>query len=439
MEIVNLIFVAVLIALTAFFVASEFAIIRIRSSRVDQLVTEGNKTAVSVKKVITHLDEYLSACQLGITLTALGLGWLGEPTVARLLEPLFVQWNIPSSVSHIVSVVIAFSFITFLHVVVGELAPKTLAIQKAETISFLFAKPLIWFYRIMFPFIWALNGSARLLTKSFGLEPVSENEMAHSEEELRIILSESYKSGEINQSEFKYVNKIFEFDDRLAKEIMIPRTEVVSFPHDMKIKDMIDITKAEGYTRYPVEDGDKDNIIGVVNVKEILTACISGECSKEDTIEQFINPIIHVIETVPVHDLLLKMQKERVHMAILSDEYGGTAGLVTVEDIIEEIVGEIRDEFDIDEINEIRKIDEGHYILDGKVLVNQVNDLLGIQLDNEEVDTIGGWFLTQKYDVQKGDTISEQGFEFTINEIDGHHVSYVEVKKAAEELLEEAE
>ncbi|QQA72814.1 hemolysin family protein [Bacillus licheniformis] len=439
MEIVNLIFVAVLIALTAFFVASEFAIIRIRSSRVDQLIAEGNKTAISVKKVITHLDEYLSACQLGITLTALGLGWLGEPTVARLLEPLFVKWSIPSSVSHIVSVVIAFSLITFLHVVVGELAPKTLAIQKAEAVSFLFAKPLIWFYRIMFPFIWALNGSARLLTKAFGLEAVSENEMAHSEEELRIILSESYKSGEINQSEFKYVNKIFEFDDRLAKEIMIPRTEVVSFPNDMKITEMIDITKAEGYTRYPVEDGDKDNIVGVINVKEILTACISGECSKEDTIEQFINPIIHVIETVPIHDLLLKMQKERVHMAILSDEYGGTAGLVTVEDIIEEIVGEIRDEFDIDEINEIRKIGENHYILDGKVLVNQVNDLLGIQLDNEEIDTIGGWFLTQKYDVQKGDMITEQGFEFTISEIDGHHVSYVEVKKAAETLLEEAE
>ncbi|MCF7619557.1 hemolysin family protein [Bacillus sonorensis] len=438
MDIVNLIFVAVLIALTAFFVASEFAIIRIRTSRVDQLIAEGNKTAISVKKVVTHLDEYLSACQLGITLTALGLGWLGEPTVARLLEPLFMKWNIPSSASHIVAVVTAFSFITFLHVVVGELAPKTLAIQKAEAVSFLFAKPLIWFYRIMFPFIWALNGSARLLTKAFGLEAVSENEMAHSEEELRIILSESYKSGEINQSEFKYVNKIFEFDDRLAKEIMIPRTEVVSFPHDMKIKDMIDVTKAEGYTRYPVEDGDKDNIIGVVNVKEILTACISGECSKEDTIEQFINPIIHVIETVPIHDLLLKMQKERVHMAILSDEYGGTAGLVTVEDIIEEIVGEIRDEFDIDEINEIRKIGEDHFILDGKVLVNQVNDLLGIQLDNEEVDTIGGWFLTQKYEVQKGDTITDQGFEFTINEIDGHHVSYVEVKRAAEELLEEA-
>ncbi|MDA7028149.1 hemolysin family protein [Bacillus sp. CLL-7-23] len=439
MEIVNLIFVAVLIALTAFFVASEFAIIRIRSTRVDQLIAEGDKRAISVKQVITHLDEYLSACQLGITLTALGLGWLGEPTIAEMLKPLFAEFHIPSSVSHLISVVIAFTIITFLHVVVGELAPKTLAIQKAETISFLFAKPLIWFYRIMFPFIWALNGSARLLTKTFGLETVSENEMAHSEEELRIILSESYKSGEINQSEFKYVNKIFEFDDRLAKEIMIPRTEVVSFPNDMKIEDMIDITKAEGYTRYPIEDGDKDNIIGVVNIKEILTACISGECTKEDTIEQFIYPIIHVIETIPIHDLLLKMQKERVHMAILSDEYGGTAGLVTVEDIIEEIVGEIRDEFDIDEINEIRKIEENHYILDGKVLIDQVNDLLGTNLNNEEVDTIGGWFLTQKYDVQKGDMLTEQGFEFIINEIDGHHVSYVEVKKAVEELIEEAE
>ncbi|WP_315898326.1 transporter associated domain-containing protein, partial [Bacillus licheniformis] len=160
---------------------------------------------------------------------------------------------------------------------------------------------------------------------------------------------------------------------------------------------------------------------------------------KRLSLEAYVRPVIEVIETVPVQKLLIKMQRERIHMAILSDEYGGTAGLVTVEDIIEEIVGEIRDEFDIDEINEIRKIGENHYILDGKVLVNQVNDLLGIQLDNEEIDTIGGWFLTQKYDVQKGDMITEQGFEFTISEIDGHHVSYVEVKKAAETLLEEAE
>nr|MDH3076481.1 hemolysin family protein [Bacillus velezensis] len=440
MDIVNLILVAVLIALTAFFVASEFAIIRIRGSRVDQLIAEGNKAAIGVKKVTTHLDEYLSACQLGITLTSIGLGVLGESTIERLLHPLFTKINVPSSLSHIISFILAYAIITFLHVVVGELAPKTVAIQKAEAVSMLFSKPLIWFYRIMFPFIWLLNNSARLLTKAFGLETVSENELAHSEEESRIILSESYKSGEINQSEFKYVNKIFEFDDRLAKEIMIPRTEIVSLPHDIKISEMMDIIQIEKYTRYPVEEGDKDNIIGVINIKEVLTACISGEVSVDSPITDFVNPIIHVIESAPIHDLLVKMQKERVHMAILSDEYGGTAGLVTVEDIIEEIVGEIRDEFDIDEINEIRKLGDGHYMLDGKVLIDQVNELLGIHLENDEVDTIGGWFLTQKYDVEQYDSIIEEGREFIINEIDGHHVAYIEVKKLAfDELLETAE
>ncbi|ALC80574.1 MULTISPECIES: hemolysin family protein [Bacillus] len=433
MEIVNLIIVAILIAFTAFFVSSEFAIVKLRSSRIDQLIAEGNKQAIAAKHVTTHLDEYLSACQLGITVTAMGLGWLGEPTIERMLLPLFEHWHLPESVSHIISFAIAFGSMTFLHVVVGELAPKTLAIQKAEQLTLVFAKPLIWFYRIAFPFIWILNGSARLLSRAFGLKPVSENDIAHSEEELRIILSESYKSGEINQSEFKYVNKIFEFDDRLAKEIMIPRTEISSLSKEISIEEMMSLIKEEGYTRYPIEDGDKDNIIGIINIKEVLTACINGDASKEDSISSFINPIIHVIETVPIHELLLRMQKEHLHMAILTDEYGGTAGLVTVEDIIEEIVGEIRDEFDIDEINEIRKIEDGHYILDGKVLINQVNELLGIELENEEVDTIGGWFLTQKYDVTKGDSISEQGFEFIIAEIDGHHVAYVEVKKHSED------
>mgnify|MGYP003440262637 CR=1 FL=1 len=245
MDILNLVILALLIALTAFFVASEFAIIKVRSSRIDQLVEEGKKGATSAKKVTTHLDEYLSACQLGITVTALGLGWIGEPTVAHLVEPLFSKLNIPPSATHILSFIIAFSLVTFLHVVVGELAPKTIAIHKAETITLLVAKPLILFYKMMFPFIWVLNGSARLVTKMFGLEPASEHEIAHTEEELRIILSDSYKSGEINQSEFKYVNKIFEFDDRIAKEIMVPRTEVITLSKDDSLDHAFQIVKEE--------------------------------------------------------------------------------------------------------------------------------------------------------------------------------------------------
>ncbi|WP_064091857.1 hemolysin family protein [Rossellomorea aquimaris] len=435
---INLLLVALLIALTAFFVASEFAIVKVRSSRIDQLVAEGNQTAVAAKRVITHLDEYLSACQLGITITALGLGWLGEPTIEHLLHPVFDRLELNPSLTSIISFGLAFSLITFLHVVVGELAPKTLAIQKAETVTLLFAKPLIWFYRIAYPFIWTLNKSARLFTGLFGLKPASEHEMAHSEEELRIILSDSYKSGEINSSEFKYVNKIFEFDERIAKEIMVPRTNIVTLSAGSTIDEVLSIIKEERYTRYPVVDGDKDNILGIVNVKELLTTLVNNKGEHKD-LSTFTKPVIRVIETIPIQALLVKLQKERSTMAILLDEYGGTAGLVTIEDIIEEIVGEIRDEFDIDEIPEIQKVKENHYIFDAVMLIEDVNELLDIYIEEEEVDTIGGWFLTQKYEVQLGDQIEEQGYCFKVKEIDGHHIQYLDVKKMTSVQLEKNE
>lgn len=442
LDIVNLLFVAILIALTAFFVASEFAIVKIRSSRLDQLIAEGKKGAVAAKKVTTHLDEYLSACQLGITVTALGLGWLGEPTVERLLRPVFDNFDINESVSHIITFGIAFASVTFLHVVIGELAPKTVAIQKAEAVTLLFAAPLIWFYRIMFPFIWVLNGSARVVTGLFGLKPASEHELAHTEEELRIILSESYESGEINQSELKYMNKIFEFDDRVAKEIMVPRTEIVAASVEKSFQDNLETMSMEKYTRYPVVNGDKDHVLGMINLKEIFTDIfsLSEEERKKSTIDKYIRPVIQVIESIPIHDLLIKMQKERVHMAILVDEYGGTAGLVTVEDIIEEIVGEIRDEFDQDEVPEVQKKGEGHYLLDGKVLIYEVNNLLGLDIDDTDVDTIGGWMLTENIDIQQGESIILDGYEFFAKEMEGHLIRVIEIfklEKAAEELVAE--
>jgi len=438
LEIINLLFVALLIALTAFFVASEFAIVKVRKTRIDQLVQEGNRNALAAKRVISNLDEYLSACQLGITITALGLGWLGEPTVEHLLHPLFERMNINESIATILSFGIAFSIITFLHVVVGELAPKTLAIQKSERITLLFSRPLIFFYKIMYPFIWALNGSARIITGMFGLKPASEHEVAHSEEELRLILSESYKKGEINQSEFKYMNNIFEFDDRIAREIMVPRTEMITFDQSQKIHEFLDVVSEETYTRYPVTDGDKDNIIGIVNMKEVLIHLAKGR-DLEATIENYTRPVIKVIGSIPIHDLLLKMQKERVHMAILMDEYGGTEGLVTVEDILEEIVGEIRDEFDIDEKPEINYIDEDRTIINGKVLIEEVNNLFNLNIDDSDVDTIGGWILTNQIDVKVGDKILIGHYQFKILEVDGYHVKSIEVVKVPnpEEVIEQ--
>ena len=433
-----MVWVAILIAFTAFFVVSEFAIVKVRSSRIDQLIEEGNRNAPAAKKVISNLDEYLSACQLGITVTALGIGWLGESAVAALLKPLLLQVNLPESTSLFLSVAIAFLIITFLHVVVGELAPKTLAIQKAELVTMIVARPTIWFYKLMYPFIWLLNGSAQLLVRSFGLKSVSEHDLAHSEEELRIILSESLKSGEINQSEFKYVNKIFAFDNRIAKEIMVPRTEIISMSQEDKIETFLDIVKEEKYTRYPIIDGDKDHVIGLVNLKEIMTGLISDPEIRNKKLQEYLRPIIRVIDTIPIHDLLVKMQKERIHMAVLMDEYGGTSGLATVEDILEEIVGEIRDEFDLDEVPEIQKIDDNHYIVDAKYLVTELNDMLGINIEEGDYDTVGGWLLTENFDLKQGEEILFAGYTFKVLDMEAHHIKYLEVAKQDIPPAEEA-
>ncbi|MEI3606293.1 hemolysin family protein [Pseudogracilibacillus sp. SE30717A] len=425
MEIVNILLVAILILMTAFFVAAEFAIVKIRITRIDYLIKLGNKKAVNVRKILDNLDGYLSACQLGITVTALGLGWLGEPTVMRLLTPLFKELALNETVVSILSFAIAFFTITFLHVVIGELAPKTIAIQKAEEISFLLAKPLIWFYKLMYPFIWLLNGSARQFIRIFGFNPIAEHEVAHSEEELRLILSESYKSGEINQTEMTYVNNIFEFDERLAKEIMIPRTEMICFYQEDSFEKNIEVVYDGQFTRYPVANGDKDNIVGLINIKEMFTVKLDRE--KPISIDKYIRPIIHVSEVTPIKQLLLKMQKERIHMAIVNDEYGGTAGLVTVEDILEEIVGEIRDEFDVNESPLIEKKDNNTIMVSGKLQIDEINDLLGTDLVNEDIDTIGGWIFAEKLDATVGTIVEYKNFQFIVEEIEGYQIKKIKI------------
>jgi len=425
---INLLIIAILIAFTGFFVSYEFAIVKIRGSRIDQLVAEGNKSALAAKNIVNNLDEYLSACQLGITVTALGLGWLGEPTIEQILHPLFAYLHVSESISGITSLILSFAIVTFIHVVVGELAPKTFAIQKAETVTLLFARPMILFYKIMYPFIKALNSSARFVAGLFGLKPASEHENAHSEEELQIIISDSYKNGEINQSEYRYVNNIFEFDDRTAKEIMVPRTEIVAFDKSQSLEECLKVVTEENYTRYPIMDGEKDNIVGMVNMKEVLTEFISG-IDVKTSINDFARPVIQVMESIAIQELLVKMQKDRVHMAILMDEYGGTAGLVTVEDILEEIVGEIRDEFDEDEVPEINKISENKTIVDGKVLIDEINDLFGLDMEETDIDTIGGWILSQNIDIKEGTVVSYEDYDIKILELDGYHIKSLEIVK----------
>ncbi|MBH0228966.1 hemolysin family protein [Halobacillus yeomjeoni] len=423
---IKLLAVAILIVLTAFFVASEFAIVKVRKTRMEARAAEGDKKAKKALKLINNLDYYLSACQLGITITALGLGWLGEPTLDVLLHPLIDQFNLPSGLTHTISFAIAFFIITFLHVVLGELAPKTIAIQKSEVITLLLARPLIWYSKMMYPLIFLLNGSANVLVRLFGLQTAKESDEVHSEDELRHILTQSYQKGEINRSEYTYVDRIFEFDNRTAKEIMIPRTEMEVLDINDSIKTIIREMRTNRYTRYPVVDDDKDHVLGIIHMKEFFYE----DVEKQGSLEPFIRPALKVFENVPIHDLLVKMKKARTHMAVLMDEYGGTAGIVTVEDILEEIVGEIRDEFDHEEEREIKRLKNGHFLLEGKTSIQDINEFFDVNLDHNDIDTISGWIYTRDYDAREGTVITSDQLQFKVVDMEDGQIKKVEVWEA---------
>ena len=423
---IKLLAVAILIVLTAFFVASEFAIVKVRKTRMEARAAEGDKKAEKSLKLLNNLDYYLSACQLGITITALGLGWLGEPTLEVLLHPVFDELALPPTVTSTISFAIAFFIITFLHVVLGELAPKTIAIQKAEAVTLLLARPLILYSKLMYPLIWLLNGAANIFVRMFGFQTARESDEVHSEDELRHILTQSYKQGEINRSEYQYVDRIFEFDNRTAKEIMIPRTEMAVLDIQDSVMSNIRAMKSKRYTRYPVIEGDKDKVIGLIHMKELVFV------DDHDSLRPYIRPIMKVFENVPIHDLLVKMKKEHSHMAVLLDEYGGTSGIVTVEDILEEIVGEIRDEFDHEEEREIRRLKNGHFLLEGKTSIQDINEYFRVDLKHDDIDTISGWVYTQDYDASEGTIIQGGRLEFKVVDMEKGQIKKVEVWEKSE-------
>ncbi|MDQ0195033.1 hemolysin family protein [Paenibacillus wynnii] len=420
----SLTLVAVLIVLTAFFVATEFAMVKLRSSRISQMVLEGRKNAVAVQRVAANLDGYLSACQLGITITALGIGALAEPAFEQMLLPLFDWLGINVDLSHFLAFALAFFIATFLHVVVGELAPKTAAINKPEEISLMTALPIIWFYKILYPLIWLLNGSANLLVRLFGMKPASEHGDAHSEEEIRLILSESYESGKINKAEYGYVNRIFTFDEMLAREIMVPRTDMVCLFTDHSLQENFAIIRKEQYTRFPVAEGNKDNIIGMINTKQLY---LEYDNNPDFNFKGLIQPVLTVSEVTPVKTVLTRMQLERVHIALLLDEYGGTSGLITIEDILEEIVGEIRDEFDGDERRNVEKLSDFNYLFDGKVSLLEIKQLTGLDFEDDEVTTIGGWLYSHLTDPAVGKSVLREHVKVIVREMNRHRIRKVEI------------
>ena len=413
--VIKLIGVLVLVLMNGFFVAVEFAIVKVRSTRIDTLVSEGNMKARYAQKMVSNLNEYLSACQLGITLASLGLGWIGEPAVAVIIQPLFTYLKVSQTLTHTISVAIAFSIITALHIIIGELAPKNLSILKSEATTMFAAIPMTFFYKLMYPIIWLLNSMANKVLKLLKLGNINEFEAAHTDDEIRILVEESYKHGLIDKTELTFVDNIFDFSETSVKNVMTPRTDMVCMYINDPYEDILEKALNEQMTRYPACGKNKDNILGYVHMHDLYNIEIRGG---EKKVQKIIRPLISVPETMSISVLLKKFQREKEQMAIVIDEYGGTAGLVTVEDIIEEIVGELRDEFD-DEREEIEVIAENCYSVDGKVSIDDISDILDINIDASSYDTIAGWVYSKlESEPRVNEKLEYQGFEFRITAVE---------------------
>jgi len=414
-----------LVFMNGFFVAAEFAVVKIRSSRLETMIQEGNKQAKYAKKLTDHLDASLSVTQLGITLASLGLGWIGEPAVADMLHPVIEFLGLSPEVGHSISFVIAFSFITALHIVLGELTPKSLAIQKAESVVLGIAFPMLLFQRVMYPAVWVLNHVANWVLKKLGFEVTNEDDAAHTEAEIRILMEESHKQGYIDKTELTFVDNVFDFSDRHVREIMIPRTDMICLYLEDSFAENVDKALQERLTRYPMCIDDKDNIIGFLHIKDLLRSLYAG---KQPDLRTLVRQAPVVPETMPISNLLKLLQKRRSQLAIVVDEYGGTAGMVTIEDIIEEIVGEIQDEFD-EERPMVEKRGEATYSVDAKLLLGELNDILEMNFDVENVDTIGGWLYAQvEIPPQIGQKTTFAGDEFFVEEVDNVRITRVLIK-----------
>ena len=419
--------VAFLIAMNGFFVAAEFCCVKMRPSRLETLIQEGNTRAKYAKKLIDELDEALSVTQLGITLASLGLGWVGEPFVAELIAPLIHAAGFGETLGHTISFALAFSLITSMHIILGELTPKSMAIAASEKILLNIAIPMLIFWKVMYPFVWLLNRTASFVSHHLGLS-ISEGEVAHNPEEIRLLMKESRKQGLVDDTEVDFVDNVFDFTERNVREIMVPRPDMVCLYLNKTYEENLATILEEEMTRYPICDEDKDHIVGFLHIKDLTNLLIQGK--RKPSFKKLARKVFFVPESMDVSVLLETMQKNRSQLAIVVDEYGGTAGMVTIEDIIEEIVGDIQDEFD-EERPDAEKRDDNLYSIDAKMLLEELEDEFGIKIDEEDVDTVGGW-LNDKLggEPRVGQSAAFEGNTFYVEEVEGLRITRVLIRLA---------
>lgn len=439
----NLFIIVLLLFSNGFFVASEFAMVKVRKTRIEQLVKEGNSNAKLALEAVKDLDKFIAAVQLGVTISSLGLGWVGEDTLATIIEPVFnflpgISQNIAT---HTVSATIAFALITFLHVVLGELIPKSIALEYTEKTALWVARPMQGITFIFNPFIWALNGFGNIVLKMLHIPHSHKASLVHSTEELDMLVNASYNGGVLNETEKDMLHNVFKFSDLTAKQVMVPRTDMVCIPIDMSLMDLNKLAAENQYTRYPVYDEDIDHIIGLVHVKDLYSLSVKDEICP---IKNILRDILLVPETITMDNLVLEFKKRKGQMAIVVDEFGGTSGLITLEDVLEEIFGEVQDEFDEEEESDIKEISTNTYIANAMMRLDEVAEFFNLDKDDlvdDDVDTIGG--LVVKLLGRLAEVNDETEFKnltFIVKEIDGARITRLEIrKKIIEELQNEDE
>ncbi len=423
----------------AFFVAAEFAIVKVRLSVIELRVRSGNSLAKIAKHIVTHLDAYLSATQLGITLTSLALGWIGESVVAQIVLDVMAAFGVilAPELAHKIALPIAFMTITILHIVFGELAPKSLAIQYPDKVTLAISLPLRLFFIVFKPFIWILNGLANLIIRMFGLQTANEGEQVHSSEEIRYLLEESSKSGEIDAIEHKMLENIFDFSDTPVKQIMVPRTRISAIEIGMELNDIIDKFIEEGYSRMPVYRGSIDVIIGEIYGKDLIKL----QRHKDSiSINDIIRPAIFINEEEMISVLLKTLQKEHAHIAVVLNEFGGTAGIVTLEDILEEIVGEIQDEYD-EEKPMVEETSTNEYNIGASITIDDVNELLPIPLpEDDDYETVGGFILSILGRIpETGENLLYQRYNIEITKSSDRRIEEVKLTLLPEQKNEDEE
>ena len=424
LDLLGIVGVVFLVIANGFFVAAEFSLVSVRRTRIAELVANGVPSAEAVQEALQNPDRVIAATQLGITIASLGLGWVGEPAIAHLISPLvaLLPVGIQSEFSHTISAVFAFLVITFLHVVVGELAPKSIALQNPERTALVVARPTLWTEILFKPAIWALNGTGNALLRLVGVQPASGHQLVHSVEELKMLVTASAEGGVVEADESEMLHAIFDLADLMVRQVMVPRTEMIAVEADTPLAQIIDLVSQTTYTKFPVFEDSLDQVIGIVHIKDLLQAMRGADC--EDCVARdFIREPLFVPETIPVSSLLRRFRDNRQHIAIVMDEFGGTSGLVTLEDLLEEIVGEVSDPFDIT-TPEFQVLPDGSFLIDGLTLIEEVNEQLGLNLQDADYDTIAGFVLGKLGRMPSlHDTVDADGVKIRVEEMDGLRIA----------------